>query len=58
MFSGWQVSGSSGEGWRNFLFSGVSELAMTEEMFSASRADYNPDDPSFTRIVCRLPRQE
>jgi hypothetical protein len=56
MFSGWQVSGRSGVGWRNFHFSGVSGLALTDETFSEPRPDYNPDDPSFARITCRLPK--
>ena len=52
--SGWLLSGGSGTGWRNFLLSDMSSLSIIRHRRSTVRRDYNPNDPSFDRIICRV----
>jgi hypothetical protein len=51
---GWQLSGGSGEGFRDYLMSEVSAMSTTTNKFSAARPGYNPNDTTMKRIVCRL----
>lgn len=52
--SAWQLSGGSGEGWRDFHTDKLSELAITGQIFSGPRLGYNPNDRTLDRIICRL----
>lgn len=52
--SAWQISGGSGQGWRDFHFSKISGVALTGTQFSGPRPGYNPNDSTLSRIVCRL----
>lgn len=52
--SSWQLTGGSGEGWRDFHVDKLSGLATTGATFSGSRPGYNPNDSTLERIVCRL----
>lgn len=52
--SAWQLSGGSGQDWRDFHVSKLSGLATTGENFAGPRRGYNPNDSTLTRVVCRL----
>lgn len=52
--SAWQLSGGSGQDWRDFHVSSLSALSITDRSFSGPRPGYNPNDKTLTRIVCRL----
>lgn len=52
--SAWQLSGGSGESWRDFHVAEMSNLSMLDEEFSGPRPGYNPNDRTLERIVCRL----
>lgn len=56
--SGWFLRGhtrSGGQGWREYLLSEMSNLAILEETFSSARPGYNPNGgKKFPQIVCRL----
>lgn len=52
--SAWQLSGGSGQGWRDFHVSKMSFLAIVEGGSEAPRPGYNPRDETVDRIVCRL----
>ncbi|MGE0211318.1 MAG: hypothetical protein AB7S41_06460 [Parvibaculaceae bacterium] len=53
LLSGWQRSGEA-PGWRNFVVSEIEALERTVIRFKRPRDGYNPDDPSFGSIACRL----
>lgn len=53
MLSGWQRSGEA-PGWRNFLLEEIEALGRTAIRFRAARSDYNPADPSFGTVFCRV----
>jgi predicted DNA-binding transcriptional regulator YafY len=53
MLSAWQVSGGSGQGWRDFFVDKIASVALTQTNFDA-RPGYNPNDPAMTQIICRL----
>ena len=52
--SAWQLSGGSAIGWREFLVSNISGLAITDRTFLNARQDYNPNDVRMVRILCRV----
>lgn len=52
--SAWQISGGSGEGWRDFHVSKISGIALIGTPFSGPRPGYNPQDSTLSRIICRL----
>jgi hypothetical protein len=59
VLSGWQVEGTSSSGrtipdWGNYTLSGITELVVEAETFSAPPPDYNPD--RYRRIVCAVPK--
>ncbi len=54
LLSGWQRTGGSGEGWRNYHVPTMSDLAASDERFAGPRPGYNPDDDTFARILCGL----
>ncbi len=51
--SAWQIAGT-GVGWRLFHIDQISELNRTDNGFPGPARGYNPDDPSFSRIIERL----
>lgn len=52
--SAWQLSGGSGEGWRDFHTARLSSLSITDQHFAGPRPGYNPNDKTLERIICRL----
>ena len=52
--SAWQLSGGSGQGWRDFHVAKLSGLSITGQTFSGPRAGYNPRDKTLRQIVCSL----
>ena len=50
----WQLTGGSGEDWRDFHLNGISELRVTDRKFIRARPGYNPNDTTMTRVLCRL----
>ena len=52
--SAWQLSGGSGQGWRDFHVSKLSDIAIAEATFARARPGYNPNDKTIRRIVCCL----
>lgn len=52
--SAWQLSGGSGQGWRDFHVSKLAGLSITGQTFSGPRHGYNPHDSTLPQIVCRL----
>lgn len=53
MRPGWSRSDPDG-GWRMFRVDAIEELQLLPETFDAARPDFNPDDPHFVRVFCRL----
>ena len=53
ILSAWQVSGGSGQGWRDYFVDKISNIALGKTHFHA-RPGYNPNDPTLSQIVCRL----
>jgi predicted DNA-binding transcriptional regulator YafY len=51
---GWQLSGGSRIGWRDFHVSKLSGLSITRQTFPAARPGYNPNDTTMLRVLCRL----
>ncbi|TPN63529.1 WYL domain-containing protein [Mesorhizobium sp. B1-1-1] len=51
---GWQLSGGSGQDWRDFHLSGMSQLVITTEKFSGPRNGYKRDDKTMSRVLCQL----
>lgn len=52
--SAWQLSGGSGQGFRDFLASSISGLTITPDGFAGPRPGYNQFDATMTSIACRL----
>ncbi len=52
--SAWQLSGGSGQSWRSFHFSLMTNVSITDDEFLQARPDYNPNDQTMSRILCRL----
>lgn len=52
--SAWQLSGGSGQGFRDFHVSKLSGPSTTGATFSGPRPGYNPNDSTLVRIICRL----
>ncbi|HEU4629754.1 MAG TPA: hypothetical protein VFS08_08400 [Gemmatimonadaceae bacterium] len=53
MRPGWSRVDPEG-GWRMYRTDGIVELQALPERFDAARPDFNPRDPHFTEIYCRL----
>ncbi|MFC5066952.1 WYL domain-containing protein [Flaviflagellibacter deserti] len=49
----WQLTGGSGEGWRDFHLNRMGDLELTEENFSIPRPGYNPN-PSKLSVIATL----
>lgn len=52
--SAWQLSGGSGQGWRDFRFDRMRDIVVTDVQFPTTRPGYNPNDSTLTQIVCRI----
>ena len=52
--SGWQLSGGSGQDWRDFHLSLVSQVVVLTQRFAGPREGYNRNDKTLTRVVCQL----
>ncbi|MBX7501358.1 WYL domain-containing protein [Qipengyuania sp. YG27] len=52
--SAWQLSGGSGQGFRDFHINIMSNLTIMPQSFSGARPNYNPNDSTLGRILCRL----
>lgn len=52
--SAWQLSGGSGQGFRDFHVSKISGVATTGKNFERARLGYNPNDRTLSRVLCRI----
>lgn len=50
----WQRSGGSATGWRLFLASNISALAITGETFARAREGYDPHVRQIPQVLCRV----
>ena len=55
MRPGWSRADPEG-GWRMFRVDALEQVQMLPEAFAGPRPDFNPDDPHFTEVFCRLER--
>lgn len=53
LVSGWSAS-SPEPGWRNYLAQQMHDVHVLDAPFAGPRPEYNPDDPAFRQIFCRL----
>jgi hypothetical protein len=53
MRPGWSRTDPDG-GWRMFRLDGVAELQALPERFDAPRPEFNPNDPHFVEVHCRV----
>jgi predicted DNA-binding transcriptional regulator YafY len=52
--SAWQLSGGSGQDFRDFHVRNLSGLSVTEASFAGPRLGYRRHDKTLSRIVCQL----
>lgn len=52
--SAWQLSGGSGQGWRDFHVSKLTALTTGAATFAGPRPGYNRRDETIGRVVCCL----
>ena len=52
--SAWQLSGGSGQGFRDFHVSKLSGLSTSPNTFAGARPGYSQWDKTIDRVVCRL----
>ncbi|GLQ24492.1 hypothetical protein GCM10007853_23660 [Algimonas ampicilliniresistens] len=50
----WQLSGGSGQDFRNFHLDILSMLCKSGQTFSGPRPGYNPNDPAVPQVFARL----
>ena len=53
MRPGWSRTDPDG-GWRMFRLDGITDLQVLPERFESARPNFNPDDPHFVEVFCRL----
>ena len=53
MRSGWSRADPEG-GWRMFRLDAIEDLQALPETFDGARPDFNPEDPHFVEIYCRV----
>lgn len=51
---GWQLSGGSGQDWRDFHTNEMTGLSVMDEEFAGPRDGYKRDDRTLQQIVCQL----
>ncbi len=56
--TGWQLSGKSGTGLRDFQVGSMRLLRVTERRFDGPRPDYDPDRSGLCRVVCQVGAEE
>ena len=52
--SAWQLSGGSGQDFRDFHVSKISGLTTSHSTFVGPRPGYNPNDSTMSRVLCRI----
>lgn len=52
--SAWQLSGGSGEGWRDFHIDDMYNVNFSGRFFAKPRYGYNPFDSTMSEIIARL----
>ena len=57
MRSGWSRADPEG-GWRMYRLDGMTELQPLPEQFPGPRPDFNPHDPHFVEIFCRVEAEQ
>ncbi len=50
----WQLQTGSGEGWRQFHASNISDMSITERNFLQPRIDWKPHKIGVSRVLCSL----
>jgi hypothetical protein len=53
LVGGWSRTDTSA-GWRNYLVREMYDVHVLAESFTGARPEYNPDDPAFRQVHCRL----
>ena len=53
MRPGWSRTDPEG-GWRMFLVEELEAISMLPDGFAGPRPEYNPDDPHFVEVYCRI----
>jgi hypothetical protein len=53
MRAGWSRADPRG-GWRMFRLDAVTDLQVLPERFAGPRPGFNPDDPHFAEVFCRV----
>lgn len=51
---GWQLSGGSGESWRDFLLAEMTALTVEDEVFPGARPGFKRGDQTLQRVICQL----
>lgn len=51
---GWQLSGGSGVGFRDFYVEIIDELIVLDEVFDEARKGYNPNDQTLSNIIAQI----
>ena len=52
--TGWQLTGKSGQGLRDFPVKSMRLLTITARRFDGPRPDYDPAQTNLRKVVCRL----
>lgn len=50
----WQLSGGSGNDWRDYHVERISELVVSEDAFAEPRPGFNPNDKTLKTVICSL----
>ena len=53
LVGGWSASDAS-PGWRNYLVREMADVHALAEPFAGAREGYNPHDPAFRQLFCRV----
>lgn len=53
MSAGWSRADPEG-GWRMFRLDAITDLQILPQSFAGARPGFNPDDPHFVEVFCRL----
>jgi predicted DNA-binding transcriptional regulator YafY len=54
MLHGWQHSGGSGSGWRDFETAKIENIELSDATFRKPHTGYYPNAKPYVRLVCRL----
>lgn len=50
----WQLSGGSGQAWRDFHVDLIGTVTLTSEHFDEARSGYNPCPTNMSDVICTL----